>query len=203
MKIAERGRKQEILKAASLLFREKGYHGTTIRDIAERSGLLSGSLYAYIRTKEDLLFEITDEVADHFIRSLTAVVSLPVPPEEKFRRGLAAHIAVVADHLDAATVFSHEWKALSSERRAAIQAKRDAYEQLWNQILQEGITAGVFAEAGSLARTVILSVANWLYQWYDPNGALSPEPLAERLADILLAGLRTRSDDEGGNRNDR
>jgi TetR/AcrR family transcriptional regulator, cholesterol catabolism regulator len=193
--MAERGRRQEILQAASLLFREKGYHGTTIRDIADKSGLLSGSLYAHIRTKEDLLFEITDEVADHFIRSLTLVVQSDSTPEQKFKRALSAHIAVVAEHLDAATVFSHEWKALSSERRQVIQEKRDAYEQLWSNILKEGVDAGVFTPStDAFTRMVTLSVANWLYQWYDPSGTLSSDAVANRLSDVLLQGLKIRFD---------
>lgn len=202
--MAERGRRQEILQAASLLFREKGYHGTTIRDIADRSGLLSGSLYAHIRTKEDLLFEMTDEVADHFIRSLTVVVESPRNPVEKFKRGLAAHITVVAEHLDAAAVFSHEWRALSPERRSIIQGKRDAYEQLWSRILSEGAKSGVFPPTTDVfSRMVTLSVANWLYQWYDPAGALSADAVADRLADVLLQGLQNRSEGWGGSKDDR
>ncbi|MDQ0188689.1 TetR family transcriptional regulator [Alicyclobacillus cycloheptanicus] len=189
--MADRGRRDQILHAARTLFSEKGYHATTIRDIAQMSGLLSGSLYAHIRTKEDLLFEITDEVADQFLEGLQAVVDSADPPPVKFRRALVSHIQVVARNLDAARVFSHEWRALQGERRDRIQQKRDEYERLWTAVLSEGVAAGWFYPSHQrFARMVSLSVANWVYQWYDPSGQLSPEEVAGRLADVLLTGLQ-------------
>lgn len=175
-----------------MLFREKGYHGTTIRDIAEMSGMLSGSLYAHIRSKEDLLFEITNEVADHFLARLQPIAEGYDAPTDKFRNGLSAHIGVVSEHMDAATVFSHEWHALTDERRQVIQEKRDAYEQLWAAILQEGVRTGDFhPEQLRFARVVTLSVANWLYQWFDPGGVLSADEVAHQLSTVILRGLHT------------
>lgn len=188
--MAERNRREQILQAAKALFKEKGYHGTTIRDIAEQSGVLSGSLYAHIKTKEDLLFEITNEVADHFIQRLEKVVASQLRPPEKFRAALTAHIQVVAEHLDAASVFSHEWRALSDERRRVIQEKRDTYEALWARILEEGVNTGDFyPEHQRFSRIVTLSVANWLYQWFQPSGKLSAMQVADELATVLLRGV--------------
>lgn len=188
--MAERGRREQILEAARALFREKGYHATTIRDIADQSGMLSGSLYAHIKTKEDLLFEITDSVAKRFVSELETIVASADSATEKFRRALAAHIAIVADNIDAATVFMHEWRALTAERKALIQAERDRYEALWQAILDEGIASGEFhSEHVRFSRLVTLSVANWLYQWYDPDGPLSANDVADRLSDVLLRGL--------------
>lgn len=190
--MADRGRREQIFEAAKELFREKGYHATTIRDIAQRAGMLSGSLYAHIKTKEDLLFEITDEVAHHFVRNLEPIVLKQMSATEKFRAALASHIEVVTEHLDAATVFSHEWKALTGERKVAIQKARDRYEELWTTIIAEGVKTGEFHGAYiRFARIVTLSVANWLYQWYDPKGSLKPDEIAERLAAVLLEGLQT------------
>ncbi len=188
--MAERSRRDLILRAARTLFKEKGYHATTVRDIAEMSGVLSGSLYAHIRTKEDLLFEITDEIADCFLSRLEEIVLSEASAVEKFRRALHAHIQVVADNLDAASVFSHEWRALSDERRAVIQAKRDRYENLWASILAEGVQEGSFhSDHLRFARVVTLSVANWLYQWFRPDGELTAAEVADELATVLLRGL--------------
>lgn len=187
----ESGRRAQILAAARTLFREKGYHATTIRDIAEVCGLLSGSLYAHIRTKEDLLFEIVDDIADQFLVDMRRVLLAGGKPADQFRNALTAHISVVARNLDAATVFSHEWRALVGQRRETIQRKRDEYEQLWNVLLSEGAADGSLRAAHRrFSRLVILSVANWVYQWYDLDGQLSPQEVAERLADVLLRGLQ-------------
>lgn len=196
--MVERGRRDQIIDVAKVLFREKGYHATTIRDIAQQSGLLSGSLYAHIRTKEDLLFDIADEVANQFIRGLEAVLARGGTPTAQFRAALAAHGEVVARNIDAAAVFSSEWRALAEERRATIQAKRDQYEHMWAQILDEGRQTGEFAALDArMMRIVPLSVANWLYQWYDPAGPLAPGEIAGRLADVVLSGLLAREEEQG------
>ncbi|MFC4075890.1 TetR/AcrR family transcriptional regulator [Salinithrix halophila] len=193
------GRKEQILEKASQLFRSKGYHGTTIRDISEASGILSGSLYAHIDSKEDLLFEITDRGADLFLKSLRPIVDGDEDPVTKLRQAMVAHVRVIADNLEAATVFFHEWKALTRERRACIQVKRDEYEDLWGRLLDEGEQKGSFhLEDEKFARLLILSAMNGLYQWYNPQGAQSPEEVAERFAAILLAGLDSGKGGDSG-----
>ncbi|MCS1351730.1 TetR/AcrR family transcriptional regulator [Mechercharimyces sp. CAU 1602] len=186
-------RREEIIEVASRLFHSQGYAATTIRDIAEQAGLLSGSLYAHIQSKEDLLYEISCRGADAFLTAITPIVTEAGTAEEKLRRALAAHAQVVADHLEAATVFFHEWKALSFERREKIQAKRDEYEVCWSQIIVSGMETGEFRqEDEKFIRLLLLSVANWMYEWYRPDGELPPRKIADRYADILLEGLATK-----------
>lgn len=190
LSVSRIGRREKIMEKASQLFRTKGYHGTTIRDISEASGILSGSLYAHIKSKEDLLFEITDRGAELFLRSLRPVVMSDDDPVVKLRKGLVAHIRVITDNLEAATVFFHEWKALTEKRRRIIQEKRDEYEAMWSTLLAEGVKGGRFRLADEkFARLLILSVANGLYQWYNPKGDLSPEEVADRFTTILLSGF--------------
>ncbi len=179
-----------ILDAARKLFRKKGYHGTTIRDIAGERGILSGSIYAHIRTKEDLLFEITNEGADAFLQGLKPVAQESCGAIEKLRHGLTTHIRVVAEHLDASSVFLHEWRALSDVRRKVIQEKRDYYESLWTEILTDGVKNGELQVKDiKFARLLILSVANSVYQWYDPHGSESPEQIANHFMDLILQGM--------------
>jgi AcrR family transcriptional regulator len=184
--------KEEIFRAASVLFSKKGYHGTTIREIAEARGILSGSLYAHIESKEDLLFQIVDEGANAFIHALEPILNQSSDPIQKIRDGIAAHIRVITDHLHSAKVFLHEWTALRDERRKIIKDKRDYYEQMWTQLLQEGVEQGVIQPADiPFMRTLILSVANWVYQWYNPAGAVGPEQIAERFSQFILYGIAT------------
>jgi AcrR family transcriptional regulator len=195
--MARPGRKENVLEAAVTLFSRKGYHGTTVRDIAVESGMLSGSLYAHISSKEDLLYEVVLRAADQFMTAVQPIAESSLTPSEKLRQAMAAHLRVVASSLDAATVFMHEWKALSDERRAQVAERRNAYEQLFAGIIREGITSGEFREVDEkFARLLIMSAVNWLYEWYNPDGPLGPDEVANKFADLLLKGFQR----EGGGR---
>ncbi|SIS94434.1 TetR/AcrR family transcriptional regulator [Alicyclobacillus vulcanalis] len=182
--------KDQILAAARKLFSEKGYHGTTIREIAVEAGVLSGSLYAHIETKEDLLFEIADEGAEAFLLAARAVEAKWRNPVDRLREGLRAHIRVVADKQESAKVFFHEWRALSEERRKVIQAKRDRYEGHWRKWIEDGMAEGTVRSADpKFVRLCLLSVANWVYQWYQPGGDLTPEQISDHFWALLFAGI--------------
>lgn len=187
------GRKGQIIEAAEVLFSERGYHGTTMRDIAAETGILPGSLYAHIESKEDILLEICTAAAAQFMIGLEIVTGGPWPPAEKLRRAMRAHVDVVARAREAARVFLEEWTALSEARREEVRALRDRYEALWDGIIREGIRTGAFRKMDRrFARLLVLSAANWTYTWYDPEGPLSPNEIADRFTDLLLDGLATK-----------
>ncbi len=182
--------KAALIEAAGKLFSQKGYYGTTIRDIAQERGIRSGSLYAHIESKEDLLYEIVDLASQAFIDALEPIVSGSMPPQKKLVQGLAAHIRVISTHLETSRVFLHEWLLLTGPRRRTIEDRRNHYEALWTALLKEGIEQGAFASVSlRFARLVILSVANWVYLWYDPTGPMNPEQIAEEFGQLILYGL--------------
>ena len=181
------GRRDDLLQRAAELFSERGYHATTMRDIAEAIGIRAPSLYAHIERKEDLLHGIVTAAATRFLAGVEAVRASSAPAATKLRDAMRAHVRVVADNLQGARVFHHEWRALSEPRRAEIQALRDRYEALWDQLIAE-----LRPEDPGFARLLALSAANWTYVWYDPEGALSPEDVADRFTALLLGGLAVR-----------
>jgi len=184
------GRKDELLEAAVTLFSQKGFHATTVRDLAEQVGMKSGSLYAHIATKEDLLEEIVMRSAEQFQAAVAPIVRSDAPAASKLRQAMAAHIRVVASDTGAATVFLHEWKALSPERHASVIAARQGYEELLAAIIRQGVESGEFRPVDeSYARLLVLSVVNWVYQWYKPGGPLGPDQVADRFAELILHGM--------------
>lgn len=196
MALAERThRRDQLLQVAARLFSERGYNGTSMQHLAERLGILRGSLYAHIASKEDLLYEILNRGADRFITRMEEVVASDASPDEKLRRAVGAHIATVAEHMDASTVFLNDWRFLSGERRDEILAKRDLYEALVREIVEEGLEWGMFDEDldPKFAALLVLSVVNWLYQWYQPDGPSSPEEITAVLSEMILDGLRGRN----------
>lgn len=179
-----------MLSAAVGLFSHKGYHATTVRDIAEGAGMQSGSLYAHIASKEDLLYEIVMQAADQFMAAITPIAGSAEPASVKLRQAMAAHIRVVASSPEGATVFLHEWKALSPGRRAEVAERRGAYEGELARIIRSGVESGEFrAVDESFVRLLVLSVVNWVYQWYQPGGPLGPEEVTDRFHEIILRGI--------------
>jgi len=186
-------RREQILDAATTLFSRQGYHATSMQDLAEATGILRGSLYAHIRAKEDLLYDIVTRAAAEFLGRLEAVAESDARPEDKLRAALRAHVEVLAGNLEAARVFHHEWRALDEPRRDEVSRLRDRYEALWDRILAEGIRRRAFRAAdASEVRLFVLGAANWIYTWYHPGGRLSPDQVAERLADLVVRGLAPR-----------
>jgi AcrR family transcriptional regulator len=183
-------RREQIVQEAARLFGRRGYHATSMRDIGQSSGLLAGSLYAHIASKEDLLYEIVVRSANQFLGELEAIGAEDLSPEDRLRKAMRAHVSVVAGSLDRAWVFHHEWKSLTGPRGEEVRRLRRRYERMWDRIVRE--LPG--AADPRFARLLVLSAANWTYTWYRPDGPLSPEEVADRFTDLLLAGLGAKED---------
>jgi TetR/AcrR family transcriptional regulator, cholesterol catabolism regulator len=184
-------RKEQIYSTARSMFSERGYHATTVRDIARELNMQGGSLYAHIESKEDVLWELVNRAADQFLGAVEPIALSDAPPSRKLRDMVRAHVQVVADNLGDATVFLHEWKFLSDERRQAIGERRDRYENLYRHVIEEGMTRGDFTQTDpKMAATLVLSTVNWMPQWYRPSGPLSPVEVADRFSTLMLNGLK-------------
>src|SRR5687767_2870414 len=126
-------RRRELTRQAARIFAEKGYHGAALSDIAEALGVKTPSLYAHVASKQDLLYEIMREGADAFHAALDGVPE-ERPVGERIRLALRAHLRVVSEQLDLATVFVREWRYLEGERREEILAERRRYEQRFRDL---------------------------------------------------------------------
>jgi AcrR family transcriptional regulator len=184
-------RRTEIGMAAARLFSERGYHGTSMQDLAEALGLQRGSLYAHIGSKQELLFGVVDEGADRFLNRGSEALELAGPASSRLRSLLVGHVQTAIEHLNSATVFLNEWRYLSPELRELIRQKRDRYEEMVRSIIRDGMAAGEFRSDVDVAfaARLVLSAGNWTYAWYRPEGELGPEEIGERFAELLIRGL--------------
>jgi AcrR family transcriptional regulator len=190
MRIPANPRVRDIEAAAERLFRRQGYHATSVRQLAGEVNLQGGSLYAHFASKEHMLAAIVERAADQFHAALEPVVRAPGTTRERLRAAFAAHIGVIAANPDAAAVYFDAWRHLGEPRRSAIRRRRNAYEELWRQLLAAGVAAGELrAIDPRLGAIACLSLCNWLYQWYDPEGPLPADEIAAQLAAFLLDGL--------------
>ena len=184
-------RRDELLLAAERLFSERGYEATSVRDIADALSIKAGSLYAHIATKEDLLWEILSRAADRFFEAVQPIVEADLVTVEKLRRLIAAHVRVITQSASAAAVYSTEWRHLTEPRRREFAARRDAYEQMVRGLVHDAIREGSFGDVDEKFATLsILSSINWIYQWYRPDGPMTPDEIARRITDLLFNGLR-------------
>jgi AcrR family transcriptional regulator len=183
------GRRRELTREAAKLFAQKGYHGTSIGDIAEALGVQKGSLYAHIASKEDLLYETMREGADAFHGALDAIPD-DAPVTEKIRLALRGHLRVVAEQLDVATVFVQEWRYLEGARRDEIIAERRRYEERIRELFREGRELSELRADldDASAALLLLSAANWAYTWLQPGR--DTDELADRFFALLVDGMR-------------
>ncbi|MDQ3778214.1 MAG: TetR/AcrR family transcriptional regulator [Actinomycetota bacterium] len=182
-------RRSELTREAARLFAERGYHGTSIGDLAKALGVQKGSLYAHIESKQDLLYEAMREGADAFHSALDAIPeSLAVT--ERIRLALRAHLRVVAEQLDVATVFVREWRYLEGDRADEFLAERRRYEERFRALFREGRELGALRTDldDQAATLLVLSAANWAYTWLHPG--VDTDDLADRFFATLLDGIR-------------
>ena len=186
-------RRRQIEDVASALFSSRGYAATSMRDIAGALDLRGASLYAHIPSKEAVLAAIVEEAASAFHAAVRPVAERPGLAAERLREMIAAHVRVVTGGRERAKVFLFEWSFLGEERRAAVTRSRAAYQAYFERVLAEGAAAGELAAPDpELAAIFILSAMNAMAHWYRPDGALGPDALAERYADLFLSGLQRR-----------
>ena len=182
--------KADIINIAGDLFSERGYHGTSMRDLAKTLDLQGASLYSHIKSKEQMLWEIVNHVADEFLYHAQAIPQ-EQSPEQRMTQLVQAHLSVIAHELQYVTVFYQEWKFLDEPLREAIKERRDAYEAYFRQTIEDGIREGVFVvNDAQLATIFVLSALNWTYHWFHPDGSLSIEQVSEQYTTLVLRSLK-------------
>ena len=182
-------RRTELTRLAAQLFAEKGYHGTSVGDLAAAMGVQKGSLYAHIESKADLLWEVAREGAAAFHAQLDAIPE-ELAATEKLRLALRGHLRVVAEQLEVATVFVKEWQYLDGPRREEFVAERRRYEERIRALFREGVEGSELRTDldEAAAALLFLSAANWAYTWLRPGR--DTDALADRLLVLLVDGMR-------------
>lgn len=183
-------RYQELLETALRLFREKGYHATSMQDIADALGLRKASLYHYIKSKEDLLVPAYQYTIDAHVRRLEEIANSPGSARERLARAIASHLQAIIEHADLFALYLREVESLPEHLRQAVRAANRAYRVRLASIIRQGVEAGEFKPVDpAVAALVILGACNWASQWYTPGGRLSAQELTGVFLELLLNGL--------------
>ena len=181
---------RQIESAAEALFSHRGYHATSVRDIAEALNIEAASLYSHIKSKEELLWNIAIRCADEFFDSVKPIFESGLQTQVKLTDMIVAHVEVITRNLAASAVFFREWNHISEPRKTEYARLRDNYEDMFRQVVRKGIEENLFKHYDErFSSRAILSALNWTHTWYKADGDLKPHEIGEQLAEIILKGL--------------
>ena len=193
MNARRKAARDQILRAAADLFRERGYPASTVDLIAACLGMSNASLYTHFRAKEEMLAAISRETIEAFTRDLSLVLASRLPAEDKLRRVIRQHVQFVIANRSFLTVFFGEEANLPARFARALAAQKDRYDKGVERIVQEGIRSGVFRDVP--ARLVVfglLGMMNWVHKWYNPAGRWGAEEISAAFLSLSEGGLLRR-----------
>ena len=189
--VTTRNTRNDVVRAAGRLFAERGYHGTSMRDLGKELGLLGSSLYSHVESKQDLLVEVVEEGAMLFETSAAVALATEGTAADRLRALIRGHVDVVVDNIEVSRTFLNEARMLDNDHRGRILAARDHYEDVFRTVLREGVDDGSFhADLDPKTSAIfILSMLNAVERWYDPAGEIDRAALVDRIDGFTLAAL--------------
>ena len=183
----ESNRREELLRVSAKLFREKGFDGTSIRDISAAAGMHSGSPFYHFKTKQDILVAVMEQGLAEGLRKTEEVMALALPSEQKLTQLIRTQLGTILEEgNDFIPVLLYDWRSLTSANRRRIVAMKDRYDALWQEVIDELKRAGHMPGDAQLVRLLILGAVNWAGTWYRAEGRLSLDQIAEGTARLFL-----------------
>jgi AcrR family transcriptional regulator len=185
--------RQDILMAAAQIFSVKGFHAASMQDIAKSVNLQKASLYHHVSSKQEILVALLDQALDLLIENMLAVVSRQLSIEDKLKLAIKTYLQALAERRELAAVLLFEHRSLEPELRLAHIPRRDRFESLWVDLIQQGVNEGYFNHVdAAMAARGLLGVLNWMITWYRPEGPLSVAEIADQYAELFLKGMLVR-----------
>jgi len=186
-------RLEEVLRSAANIFFAKGFHATSIEDVARDVGMLKGSLYYYIKSKDDLLFQLLlagIEDGDAFIAGEIDEAGEPV---EQLERAIRAQIDYIIKNKVPFGLFLHEFDSLSGKRQHKLISVMSRYNARFVDLVRKGQEQEKLIEGEPwLIVNGILGMCNWLYRWYDTDHVSGPEQVKQVFLRMIMQGIRKR-----------
>lgn len=186
-----RKRRGEVLDAAARVFHAKGYEATSIQDIADEVGILKGSLYYYISSKEDVLFEMLQEVHVAALATVKDAVEIDGDPLQRIHAFVETLARFTAENTIRMGILLHDFRSLGDERRNEIARERDQYDKLLRRLIVEGKEQGLIRPEidPKVTALAVMGMVNSIYQWFRPAGPQRPGHVGEVYADLVVASL--------------
>jgi AcrR family transcriptional regulator len=186
-------RMAEILDSAAKFFYTKGYHATSIEDVARDVGMLKGSLYYYIKSKEDLLYGLLLDVMEQGTGGVEKALEGVKDPVERLEKGIEQHVEHIIRNQVRVGLFLHEFNSLSGRRRQRVQESLKKYQKIFTGIIKDGQASGVFISGDpDLLVNAILGMCNWIYRWYHQKNSPKLEVVEKTFVGLIMGGIVKR-----------
>lgn len=184
----------EIRDAAARVFRRRGYGAATVEDVASELGILKGSLYHYIKSKQELLYDVVVGPLREANRAIDQVCAEGGTVDARIRKAIVAHVEVIHDQYPGLSIALLERLELPEEQLGEIRMLHRGYQENWTSLIREGAESGVLkAELDpGLTTLAILGMLNWATQWYRQDGRATPGEIGMVFASVALDGIRVQ-----------
>ncbi len=173
--------RERILKIAAQLFARLGYNAVGMSELQQAVKLGRGALYHHIRSKEDLLYDISREYIRELAQSARQIQAEVDDPVQRLQRLGTYLVRKIASHQAELTVCFREVSSLTAERHAEVMGWHAQYERVWRDTMVDGAEAGSFCPYDPVVLKAVLGMYFYSYLWMKPDGALGPEIIADRL----------------------
>lgn len=185
--------RDQILESAAQVFRQKGYHGASMADIARAVGLQKATLYHHFGSKQEILAELLDRALSIVTDNMSKVMEQDISAEEKLHMAMRSYLQMLCVQGNLASVLLLEYRSLEKNLYIRHIQNRDKFEKMWRNLVSEGVESGTFqCESISITVWALLGVMNWTITWYRPGGNLSVENIADQFADLFLDGMKRK-----------
>mgnify|MGYP002737474705 FL=1 len=183
----ESPRRKELTRLAAQLFVQEGFDRTTVRMLAQEMGIKSGSLFHHFRDKQEILAAVIEEGTQNaLVMARQALVECAPDAESRLRAMARAHLETLLTDRNAHVVALYEWRRLDAEARDHLSHLRDAYEALWEEVIDAALAAGLVHGDRFLVSRLVMGALNWTVRWYDPKGPRTPDDLADELVAMII-----------------
>ncbi|SEM68504.1 transcriptional regulator, TetR family [Halomonas caseinilytica] len=179
-------RRKELTRQAAQLFVQEGFDRTTVRMLAQEMGIKSGSLFHHFRDKQEILAAVIEEGTENALGIARAALDdCDSNPASRLHAMARAHLETLLTDRNAHVVALYEWRRLDAPARAHLSHLRDAYEALWEEVIDDALAAGLIRGDRFLVSRFVMGALNWTVRWYDPDGERTPDELAGELVAML------------------
>jgi AcrR family transcriptional regulator len=180
-------REAELYRIAAFLFNKNGYASTSVRQICRALGIRESSLYHYIRSKEDLLYNICERALLQGLEIMTPIARLKLRSDVKMQKMIETHVKIICGATNELSTMLKELKSLSVSKRRQIIKIRDQYQNIFYKVVADCIQKGHLPKVqAKIATMAILGMMNWIIHWYSVNGPIKSEDIAKVFSDLII-----------------